>query len=174
VPLTLAQQSLPGVRLWQTSHIGGHRFAPTLIDLPQGRVYGRLDPTTLAPLLTKSGSIRSLQPVYRGCSLLPQALQPVELALMQHYGWPWLDCALTYSQLAPPPMPPEPGAIAATLSVHLPNGEIHTYQTIVVPDLRPVAEVRLSCGGATGAPPQRYRVHSLQGCRSDSPAPVMA
>jgi hypothetical protein len=171
---TLAQQALPGVRLWQTSHIGGHRFAPTLIDLPQGRVYGRLDPTTLAPLLTKSGSIRSLQPVYRGCSLLPQALQPVELALMQHYGWPWFDCALTYRQLDPTPLPTEPGAIAASLDVHLPTGETHTYQTIVVPDLSSGGEVRLSCGGPTASLPLRYRVQVLQQCSSDRPAPVLA
>lgn len=27
---------------WQTSHLGGHRFAPTLLTLPQGMMYGRV------------------------------------------------------------------------------------------------------------------------------------
>ena len=41
----IAQWDLQEVRLWQTSHFGGHRFAPTLIDLPGGRYYGRLTQT---------------------------------------------------------------------------------------------------------------------------------
>jgi (2Fe-2S) ferredoxin len=32
-----------GDRLWETSHVGGHRFAPNLVCLPEGLVYGRLD-----------------------------------------------------------------------------------------------------------------------------------
>ena len=32
-----------GERLWETTHIGGHRFAPNLVCLPHGVVYGRLD-----------------------------------------------------------------------------------------------------------------------------------
>jgi (2Fe-2S) ferredoxin len=32
-----------GERLWETSHVGGHRFAPNLVCLPEGLVYGRLD-----------------------------------------------------------------------------------------------------------------------------------
>ena len=32
-----------GDRLWETTHIGGHRFAPNLVCLPHGLVYGRLD-----------------------------------------------------------------------------------------------------------------------------------
>lgn len=32
-----------GDRLWETTHVGGHRFAPNLVCLPHGLVYGRLD-----------------------------------------------------------------------------------------------------------------------------------
>ena len=32
-----------GERLWETTHIGGHRFAPNLVCLPHGLMYGRLD-----------------------------------------------------------------------------------------------------------------------------------
>jgi hypothetical protein len=40
-----------GSRLWQCSHIGGHRFAPTTLFFPHGVTYGRIEPgeaTTLA------------------------------------------------------------------------------------------------------------------------------
>ena len=29
-----------GTRIWQTTHLGGHRFAPNLLCLPSGHVYG--------------------------------------------------------------------------------------------------------------------------------------
>ncbi len=31
-----------GDRVWQTTHLGGHRFAPNVLTLPQGVVYGRV------------------------------------------------------------------------------------------------------------------------------------
>lgn len=32
--------------VWECSHLGGHRFAPTALVLPTGYAYGRLDPDT--------------------------------------------------------------------------------------------------------------------------------
>ena len=29
--------------VWETTHLGGHRFAPTMLVLPHGYAYGRLD-----------------------------------------------------------------------------------------------------------------------------------
>ena len=31
-----------GDRAWQTTHVGGHRFAPNVLALPQGALYGRV------------------------------------------------------------------------------------------------------------------------------------
>lgn len=31
-----------GERVWQTTHVGGHRFAPNVLVLPQGALYGRV------------------------------------------------------------------------------------------------------------------------------------
>ena len=33
-----------GDRIWQTTHLGGHRYAPNLLCLPTGYVYGFVDP----------------------------------------------------------------------------------------------------------------------------------
>jgi hypothetical protein len=35
-----------GDRLWETTHVGGHRFAANLVALPHGLVFGRLDGET--------------------------------------------------------------------------------------------------------------------------------
>ncbi len=37
--------------LWQTTHLGGHRFAPTLLTLPDGVNYGRINPEDAPHLL---------------------------------------------------------------------------------------------------------------------------
>ncbi|MCA9944092.1 MAG: hypothetical protein KC449_11450 [Anaerolineales bacterium] len=41
-----------GQAVWQTTHLGGHRFAPTLLTLPDGVTYGRINPQEAPQLLT--------------------------------------------------------------------------------------------------------------------------
>jgi len=41
IPVTLALRAELGDTVWQTTHLGGHRFAPTLVTLPDGVSYGR-------------------------------------------------------------------------------------------------------------------------------------
>lgn len=87
---------LPNIRLWQVSHIGGHRFAPTAISLPDGRYYGRLTLAALRSLVTREGSINQLRSVYRGWGLLPAPLQVLERQLMLQKGWSWFDYQVAY------------------------------------------------------------------------------
>ncbi len=42
LPILNAFQTHLGENVWQTTHTGGHRFAPTLITFPDGACYGRL------------------------------------------------------------------------------------------------------------------------------------
>jgi hypothetical protein len=88
---TVASLSLKSVRIWQTTHFGGHRFAPTAIDFPEGRYYARLDRESLASILTKTGNLESLKHLYRGWSVLPWAAQFLEKELMLEHGWDWFD-----------------------------------------------------------------------------------
>ena len=37
-----------GATVWMTTHLGGHRFAPTLLSLPDGFCYGRIHPQDVA------------------------------------------------------------------------------------------------------------------------------
>ncbi|MDB9524951.1 sucrase ferredoxin [Oscillatoria sp. CS-180] len=84
--LGLTQNIVP----WQVSHIGGHRFAPTLIDFPQGRYYGNLNEAVLPDLLKQQGPIAPVLSTYRGWSLLPKPLQLLEAELFNQHGWRWL------------------------------------------------------------------------------------
>ncbi len=82
----------------QSSHIGGHRFAPTFIDFPEGRVWGKVDTSLLASILEKSGDFSSVSDMYRGNCRLSKEEQYVEKALLEMYGWAALDCPLSFVQ----------------------------------------------------------------------------
>jgi hypothetical protein len=44
LPTYAALRERVGQRVWQTTHLGGHRFAPNVLALPQGALYGRVQP----------------------------------------------------------------------------------------------------------------------------------
>ncbi|MCA9656442.1 MAG: sucrase ferredoxin [Myxococcales bacterium] len=44
VPVARAFEAEAGVETWHTTHLGGHRFAATLLELPRGLCYGRVLP----------------------------------------------------------------------------------------------------------------------------------
>ena len=80
------------VRLWRTSHTGGHRFAPTAIVLPQGTVWAFLDADALRRITLRQGSLDDLLPRYRGCAGVgPAAVQALERGAFGEIGWDWLD-----------------------------------------------------------------------------------
>ena len=52
--------------VWQTSHIGGHRLAATLIAFPQGIAYGHLDPSDAEAIVTNHRAGYLLAHKFRG------------------------------------------------------------------------------------------------------------
>jgi hypothetical protein len=81
-------QTHPG-QVWETSHTGGHRFAPTAVMLPSGLVFGRVSPAGASGALTTAGHGQfplALSGPYhdRGrCTLSPPA-QAAESAVRHH------------------------------------------------------------------------------------------
>jgi hypothetical protein len=69
----------PGV--WECSHLGGHRFAPTALLVRDGLVYGRLDVDAARTLLGQ-GPGPSTAGFLRGRSALPQPAQAAEAHLL--------------------------------------------------------------------------------------------
>ena len=53
-------------RVWQTTHIGGHRMAATLIAFPQGIVYGHVDPPDIEAIVSNQRAGYLLTHKYRG------------------------------------------------------------------------------------------------------------
>ncbi|MBD2360329.1 sucrase ferredoxin [Anabaena minutissima FACHB-250] len=79
------------LRFWRCSHFGGHEFAPTLLDLPQGQYWGHLKPEILDLLVRRNGSVKELYPYYRGWAGLPKFAQIAEREIWMQEGWKWLE-----------------------------------------------------------------------------------
>ncbi|CAL9428013.1 sucrase ferredoxin [Streptomyces sp. enrichment culture] len=71
-----------GVRgVWEVTHLGGHRFAPTVLVLPYGYAYGRAGAHTVKEALHGAQEGRVLVEGCRGCSAWERPGQAAELAV---------------------------------------------------------------------------------------------
>lgn len=85
--------------VWECSHLGGHRFAPTALMLPSGYVYGRLTVEIGLALLAQTPSAPPLVEHCRGRTTWDSLGQAAELAIRAEE--PHLDAdAVTVSALA--------------------------------------------------------------------------
>jgi hypothetical protein len=88
----LAVKPGPGVHVRRTSHLGGHRFAPTGLVLPEATSWAFLDVDALRRVVNRSGPLDDLLPRYRGCAALGSpAAQALDRVAFAEIGWSWLD-----------------------------------------------------------------------------------
>ena len=154
------QGKLPNTRIWRVSHIGGHRFAPTAISLPDGRYYGRLTLSTLQAIVTRTGGINQIRSVYRGWGLLPAPLQVLERQLWLDYGWSWLDCSVSYRILSETvPAKGQGRSLSVEVSVSSKvNNKTDIYRATLVQDPQNSICTQASCDNAVATPIVKYEV----------------
>lgn len=87
----LRDEYTDNIRVWRCSHFGGHQFAPTLVDLPDGRFWGHLEPDMLDLLIHHEGDVAGLRSHYRGWAGLNKFEQIAEREVWMQVGWDWLD-----------------------------------------------------------------------------------
>lgn len=78
-------------RIWESSHLGGHRFAATAAQLPHGWVHGRLTPASALAVLARAGAGEVSLPSARGRSSLRPAAQVADFAVREKHGINGLD-----------------------------------------------------------------------------------
>lgn len=96
-------------RIWECSHVGGHRFAPVTVSLPSGAVHGRLPVDAPDTVLARLSHGQVWPEHLRGRSCLPPALQAVDAAVRGHEevtGADDLDILLVRDERT---LPVEPG-----------------------------------------------------------------
>jgi hypothetical protein len=76
---------------WQSSHIGGDRFAGNLVCLPEGLYYGRVDRQAAGPVLDEHFERRILLRHYRGRSIYTFPVQAAERWLREQAGLTGID-----------------------------------------------------------------------------------
>lgn len=89
--LTLALADDHAERVWECTHLGGHRFAGNLVCLPHGIVYGRVSPDD-GPRLASLYLAGELDPTHlRGRSAWPAPAQVAEVVLRRRLGLAGVD-----------------------------------------------------------------------------------
>ncbi|MEW2451269.1 sucrase ferredoxin [Streptomyces parvulus] len=80
----LAASGAAGV--WEVTHLGGHRFSPTVLVLPHGYVYGRVRAHDVKEILHAAGEGRIVAKGCRGNTAWERPGQAAELALRSALG----------------------------------------------------------------------------------------
>ena len=78
LPVYARLRELAGERVWQTTHVGGHRFAPNVLALPQGALYGRVFADDVDAFFATVEEGDLALPHLRGRAALPPAAQVAE------------------------------------------------------------------------------------------------
>jgi hypothetical protein len=87
-PLALALQASHGELIWESSHVGGDRFAGNLVCLPGGHYFGRVGPAEATRVVARYGQGTIDLDHYRGCCVDPPAVQAAEWFARSRAGLP--------------------------------------------------------------------------------------
>ncbi|MBD2358776.1 sucrase ferredoxin [Tolypothrix sp. FACHB-123] len=155
---TISYLNLENLRIWRSSHFGGHRFAPTMIDLPEGRYYGALEQDSLKAILTRTGDINCLNQVYRGWGILPTPLQILEKELIIHYGWDWFNYKVA-GKIVEQSL--DNNTVLAELTFAKNTGALYTCQAKLVKDESKALQIKSSCNAQHNSVVVQYTVASL-------------
>lgn len=130
------EAELPAEWLWQTSHVGGHRFAGNVVWLPPGVYLGRVAPEDAAEVAAAVRARRIPLAHARGRSTFPPPAQAADLELRDRLGLDGLDDV----SLAGAPEPLGGGGFRVRLAVR--GGVEHALE--VRPE--PAPPIVVSCG----------------------------
>jgi hypothetical protein len=84
VTLYQALADRAGDSVWQCTHLGGHRFAPTLVTIPDGSFYGRLAPADVNAFIRSQEFGEFYLSHLRGRCCFDEVTQAAELYLHQN------------------------------------------------------------------------------------------
>jgi (2Fe-2S) ferredoxin len=139
--------------VWECSHIGGDRFAPNVVLLPDGFYYGNLDAASAVDTVEAHLSGTVLADRLRGMARYLPPVQAAAIAAYEHYG----------------PLGPSEVSVRATehIGPHHGHGSETIVDLVVGPQLRLVrvrvlslrrADAQLTCHAARKTPATEYRI----------------
>ena len=88
----LSSQQSGKINAFQVSHIGGHRFAPNIIDMPDGRNWVKISKDSIDAFIEKQNPMNSFKENYRGWTMLKNGFEQVaEREAFSIEGWDWIN-----------------------------------------------------------------------------------
>ncbi len=84
MPVYRALRERLGDRVFQTSHLGGHRYAPNVLVAPNAVMYGRVSPDDLDGFLARTESGLMALEFARGRTCYEPAVQAAEILAAEH------------------------------------------------------------------------------------------
>ncbi len=119
------------IRVWRTSHLGGHRFAPTLLDMPEGRYWAYLEKSMIENFLFRNQPFADVRSYHRGLARFDVYAQILEREILLHEGWQWINytkSAITLSNT-------ENHNVIVKIDYRKDDNNFHgTYECIIEPD----------------------------------------
>ncbi|MFJ1706185.1 sucrase ferredoxin [Kitasatospora sp. NPDC088346] len=85
-PLAAELAAAGHTEVWEVTHLGGHRFSPTMLVLPYGYAYGRLSGATAKEVLTATANGHTVPEWSRGRSCWERPGQAAEQAVRELTG----------------------------------------------------------------------------------------
>ena len=87
------------IEVFDSSHLGGHRFAPIMIDFPSGRAYGQLTTEEIPNYFESRKEGMVYAQAYRGSVFLPELLQVAEAYVQRFRASKQWNCKVKISNL---------------------------------------------------------------------------
>jgi len=143
---------------WECSHLGGHRFAATILLLPTGDMFGWLDPRSAVEVVRQFDAGQLVLSHYRGRAGTPEPVQAALHAAAVRLGDFRRD-AVQVSSASPVPAPS-----AAGWPAHLAAAEVDMWQVEIThePEHGPAVDYRMMLIGDQLAP-------AFLSCHDNSP-----
>jgi len=161
-PVAVAAAAATGWDTWECSHLGGHRFAATIMLLPTGDMFGWLDPASAVDVLRRYDAGQIMLSHYRGRAGQPALEQAALHATAVRLG-DFSRGAFQASRSRPVPAPPgladQADLWEVTVTRRAAPGEEASYRLLMAESK--LAPSFLSCADGIAKAETRYEVLSF-------------
>ncbi len=151
-----AETSLVDVEVFRVSHTGGHRFAPTVLTVPDGRMWAYTGLDELRSILNRTARPDVLAPRCRGWwGAARGAAQVAERAVFAEMGWGFDEVDRTVEPLSSPSDPAAPTTFVVRSSMGVWHVAVRVGREVPT----------ISCGAPGGLPAKpgrEFEVVSIQ------------
>lgn len=156
-----AELAAAGIDTWEVTHLGGHRFSPTLFLLPYGYAYGRASAHLVKSAVEAARGGRIALDHCRGRSAWDRPAQAADLAVRARIREARADAldVVRVEALPPAPAAASAGSAGPAWAVTVAHTDGRTWQ-VTVEQRTDSAPAPASCG-APLLPPARMAVTSL-------------